>query len=443
MAIVLPTLQSVTERARSICDSVTGLNFRLQEATQRTEALYKDGIELVKSEVANRPTLKNEVVSPVLDALNTIVASPALQHQQPFHQSLSRAYRVFVELTWHQCWRQNDRPSFASTKEEIITKCSLIKSTLTKDQAEAIFEYSCAKQAGKCLTPSEGVWRKYVGHILELGGAAEGKSVFGVLKSLLALGTDLEKEWIRGWYFPVYQLRWEATRIKTPKDFGDIITPHLQRKFFEEGDQYTQCLATIFRDLIKNPEVDAQTKKIAAQGFIDLLRLEENDRISRLVTSVYERVKHPRKVEKKLEYFVIKSDRYWLTRFMILHYIDELNKEPSTKTLLADAVKALLTVQKQSKIPSEKLAIREKLNSLAAEDKEVAALIEKCRAFLGVRGGSEADIKQTEEDLERYLNEKKDITEESQRHDWAQTVLPILEDLDRAEQEYLAKLQQI
>ncbi|MBS0648386.1 MAG: hypothetical protein JSS10_04070 [Verrucomicrobia bacterium] len=443
MANILPTLQSVTEKARGICDSVTGLNFRLPEATQRTEALYKDGIELVKSEVANQPTLKNQVVSPVVDALNSIVASSALQHQEPFHQSLSKAYRVFVELTWHQCWRQKDRPTFASTKQEIIDKCSLIKSNLTKDQAEAIFEYSCARQAGKCLTPSEGVWTKYLGHILELGSAAESKSVFGVLKSLFALGKDLEKEWVRGWYFPVYQLRWEATRITNAQGFGEVITPQLQKTFFEEGDQYTQCLATVYRDLIKSPEVDVPTKKIAVQGFIDLLRLEESDRVSRLVTLVYERFKHPRKVQKKLEHFVIKSDRYWLTRFMILQYIAELKQEPSFKVLLTDTITALLTVQKKSKVLSEKQAIREKLDSLAAEDKETATEIEKCRAFLGVRGGSEAQIKQTEETLQRYLKEQNDITEESQRHEWAQKVLPVLEELDKAEQEYLTKLQQL
>ncbi|MBS0648394.1 MAG: hypothetical protein JSS10_04110 [Verrucomicrobia bacterium] len=438
------TLKTITETAQSIGTLMTRPNFDPPHAIEQSEILYREGIELVAKEVEGQPILKEDIVSSVVTELNELVAAENIQNHIPLHQTLSKVYHIFIEITWYQCWRQQQRPVFTTTIEKILNNCDRIRKNLPKDQAGIWFEYSCAKQAAKCLTPSETVWGKYIDILLSLGEHIQGKSIFGIIRDAIAIGVEVEKRWIKRWYLPIYQLRWSSTLVRTKRDFETLIGPQLE-KFQKEGGKYTLCLATIYRELIRNPAVEEEAKLLASKELAGLVQLQDDKSIaSNLANYLIKRLPHL----KPIKYLAIKADRYWPTRLMITQYAFELKKEGKLP-YIRETINALLTFQRKTRIEDERQAIQLQIEKLKAESTQTKELIEKCQAFLQAAGagimkaGQEKDVQETKVNRDRYLQEQKDIEEELKATEQAQPLLSELEELDKKEQEHLKELAEI
>ncbi|KIC71140.1 hypothetical protein [Candidatus Protochlamydia amoebophila] len=75
------------------------------------------------------------------------------------------------------------------TRDDIIKNSKEILGILPQEEVGARFEYRCAKQAAKCLTPVESIRKKLFEHFLNIGEAAQGISPFGIIK----MGVNLVK----------------------------------------------------------------------------------------------------------------------------------------------------------------------------------------------------------------------------------------------------------
>jgi hypothetical protein len=426
------TLQTITERAQGIHRSFTE-RFDIEHAKQEAEQLYQEGLQLVHAEVNGKPLLK-EIVSSVVFELNEVIPLGSIQHQVPLHQTFSKVYRVFIELTWYQCWRQRQQPVYSDYRDKIIANSNLVMTVLPEDQIGVRFEYSCAEQAAKCLTPSEKIWKKYLDHLLNLGEAAEGGSTFGIVKAFKALDTEAGKDWIQKWYLDIHPLRWISTRIRNMQDFNAMIVPELQ-KFKDKGGNYTLCLATIFMDLIKNPTVEDQVKIRAAMGFVDIFLLEDQDWISQILNGMLKKIPlNPIQKAAKRE------DRYLLTRTLILQSIEELVKE-GNYPYLEESIKALVTVQRKSIHADERRAIQLKLQELSREKAKFQQDIEEKEEYLESTGGEnrageEEEIQQVKEALQEAVKEQESIEQDFR-------TLESIEKTYREEQERLARIESL
>jgi hypothetical protein len=412
-----------------------------KSAEQEAQQLYQEGIQLVAMEASGKPIANGDALL-IAHKLNDVIATNGIEHQLPFLRAISKVYRIFLELTWTYSWRQNQMPVHTDTRDKILQSADRMITLLEGHQAEieTQFEYRCAKQAAKCLTPSEKIWNKYLDHLLNLGEAAQGLSVFGIIKAFKTLVIDTGKDWIQGWYPDVQQLRWLSTRIRTVQDFNDIIVSELPR-FKEKGGKYTLCLATIFMELIQNPIVEEGVKTRAATGFADLFRLEDRDRVSRFLNHALKKV--PIKPVKEA---AKKEDCYLLTRALILEYIEKLVKEGRYPHLnLQECVRTLVTAQKQTVHESERKAIQLKLHELGREKAEIQKFIKETKEYLEStrgesRAGEEEEIQQAKEELQKAVEDQESI---EQKFRTLESIEPAFEEVYREEQERLAKIESL
>ena len=421
------TLKVVTERAQAIHRALTD-EFDLDKATQEATKLYQEGIQLVHAQLNSKP-LFPEIASPVLFKLDEVVPLSTLQHQFSFHKALSKAYRVFAELTWYQCGMQKRSLTvYPEAKDALIDNSKKITKNLQKDDIELKFEYGCARQAAKCLTPAGGIWAKYLDHILNIGESAESLSVFGILKGIKDIAIDAQKDWIKGWYPDIHYLRWISLGVKTQQDFEKFIAPE-PAHFKQKGGKHTLCLAVVCKELIQNPQVEEDVKKLACECLVDLCKLVDKDRKTNILNGIKKRID-----AKPINKLAKKEDRYWLTRCLILQYAEEFVKSKSHPELTSKIIEALEAVKTSH--ADEKQAIQGKLKELRGKVEENQEFIDARKAVLeptmGEEGLSEAEAQTVRKEMDEATQENKEIETEIK-------VLIAIEELNDEEQKLLAE----
>ncbi|WP_148300672.1 hypothetical protein, partial [Candidatus Protochlamydia sp. R18] len=368
----VPDLISLTNSASSISSYLKGGKINFSLAEQEANKLYQEGIKLVISEVNKKPII-DEIVSPVVITLSENFSSTLTltQHVFTLHRHLSKAYRIFIELTWHQCSRHGV-PTMNETRDDIIENSKGILRILPKEEVGARFEYRCAKQAAKCLTPVESIWKKLFEHSLSIGEAAQGISPFGIIKNGIELSKDVRKEWPAEWYFYIHDLRWLSANIRTEGDFKNIIEKKIEN-LQGKGKQYTICLALIFVDLIKNSEVTNKVRELASKGLADLFVLRDRDRVSKLTKFALK--KYPN--FEFLQNIVKKADRYWETRSLIMQSLEELAKNADYEEYSNEIVGSLVKIQSETIHIEEQSTIQESLKVLKEKNKRLQEAIEE------------------------------------------------------------------
>ncbi|KIC74340.1 coiled-coil domain-containing protein [Candidatus Protochlamydia amoebophila] len=388
------TLRSVTEGADRIHGYLKDGQFDHENATKEANDLYQKGVKLVIAEVQKNLSIKDSVF-PVVKALNDIILDDKTYTLSSFHQSLSKVYRIFIELTWYQCYCQRSWQTLNKTRDSIIENSKNIISVLPKNEISTRFEYRCAEQAAKCLKVVESFWKKSPEHILNIGESAEGTSFFGIIKGFQGFIKDARNDWVHEWYLYIHELRWLSANIKTQEDFKNIIGVRL-KNFQEKGNKYTICLALIFVDLIKNPEVTENVRKLAAKGLADLFIIREHGDIIAYLAKLLSQVKFTEKA-------AIKADRYWKTRFLIMQSLEELAKDPAYKEYIRVTADRLANkVHHNQRIHiEEKEQIRKKLESLQGKNEEIQESIEQTQSKLTAR---KKDKQRSDDHIQQSFN---------------------------------------
>lgn len=385
------SLQAVTENAQEIRRLLTE-RFDHKLATERTEKLYQTALLIIRGQCENK-ALFPEIVSPVVSILNDVICLESIQNLDPLLRALGKTYRVFVELAWYQCWHQKQRLTHSETVEKIRDNCSLMQAILPKDEFLARFEYSCTEQALRLLKPTENIWFKYLTLIPKAGAAGANLSIGESLEILKQLMEFVQRDWLKSWYPEVHYMRWMSACVRTVATFNEAMGIRIEQ-FLKEGKKYTECLAIIYMDFIKDQSLVGDFRQFAAKQLSDLLLLEDREQISRafsiisakstkpdelnrFVSKLKEQAKStsaklkrldhsfkekihykkgsldtfkalPRKVSR--EFTLVfnkvaqKADRYWSTRGMIMSQLVELHKEERYCEYLRPCIESLNVV---------------------------------------------------------------------------------------------------
>ncbi|WP_213105197.1 hypothetical protein [Candidatus Protochlamydia amoebophila] len=395
----VPDLNSLTNSAYSISSYLKDGNFKVSLAAQEANNLYQEGIKLVVSEVNKKPII-DEIVSPVVITLSEIFSSKLTQHAFILHRHLSKTYRIFIELTLHQCSRHGSVPITNETRDDIIKNSKEILCILPKEEVGARFEYRCAEQAAKCLKVVKSFWKKSPEHILNIGEAAEGTSFFGIIKGFQGFIKDAKNDWVHEWYPYIHELQWLSANIKTKEDFKNIIGARL-KNFQEKGKKYTICLALIFVDLIKNPDVAENVRELAAKGLADLFIIREHGDIIAYLAKLLSQVKLTEKA-------AIKADRYWKTRSLIMQNLEELAKDPAYKEYIRVIADSLANKVQHNQLIhiEEKERIQKRLELLQDENEEIQKSIEQIQSKLTAR---KKDKQRSDDHIQQSFNKHNEM----------------------------------
>lgn len=360
MALIAASISSATVGANQLKTLLTGNSFDVKTAKSIAKRLYQDGIQFVQGELANHPP-EGEAIS-VVTALAEVVSLPSIQLNFSLHKALSKAYRIFIELTWHRCFEQKLKV-FSDTRKILIENSEKLIANLPADRQAVKFEYECAKQAAKVLTPAQGFWEKYItiglsmAHGVKTGDTGAVSSIPGVLLGFKELLKSAGSDWVEGWYPDIYALRWSSTRVKTPDDFNKILVPQFNT-YREKGEEYTLCFAVIFRELAKS---DGELRSVAIGHLIQLLTLEDNESLPKLCMEL----SLVQKIAKKI-------DIYWETRSLTILYLGKLGQKPKYSLYRHQMIEALESLSRKTKYSKEQTQvhqtaqeIRKQLNTLA------------------------------------------------------------------------------
>ena len=274
----LISLQAVTESAQEIRCLLTE-RFDHNLATERTEKLYQTALLIIRGLCENE-ALFPEIVSPVVSILNDVISLESIQNLDPLIRVLSKTYRVFVELSWYQCWQQKQCLTHTETIEKIRANCAQVQAILPRKEFLARFEFSCTEQALRLLKPTENIWLKYLTLIPKAGSAGANLSIGEGLEILKQVIQFAQRDWLKSWYPDVHYMRWMSACIKTVGAFNETMGMRIER-FLKAGKKHTECLAIIYMDFIKDQSLAHGLRQFAAKQLSDLLMLEDREQISR------------------------------------------------------------------------------------------------------------------------------------------------------------------
>lgn len=312
------TVRLMTESAQGIYKCLTD-HFDTDQAKKKLKELYRNGIEVLQREFTRTSVLDSDVV-PVMLELNKTVALETLHHHF-LHRKLCKVYRIFIEIVWIQCYLKGDeQPIWTKTRNRVREDSENILSVLPKRAVEAEFEYACAREAAKCLSPSETFWFKYIGQAAAIAAAIKEMNVSDIWTALKPLIQDYKEDWIQGWYLDIQHLRWLSAIVTTVSAFKKAVTKEEINACIEQGGHSSTGLVLVFIGIIKNPHADPTLKDLVFHGDQDFCGLKRMIDLEHK-HSLLDYLKHPTEIFRVIAQ---NPDRYWKTRTLAMQQLQRL-----------------------------------------------------------------------------------------------------------------------
>ncbi len=270
------TLQGAIEKAHQITNMISDRKPD-EDVRKLAQELYMDAVEMIVAELEGNPVLPDEkTVHPIIEDLHSVLEKRGYQSFIELQRTLSKIFRVFIEISWYQSWRiginnKEEKVRVAdSFRDELINTAKLIKTILQNrnDVTGARFELRCARQAAKRLEPSTDLWKQYTLHVVKLAAAGGDRNMTAIWDALKPLLQDLERDIPYGWhiwYQQAHIMRWEATRVQSVEDFQEKVANHIPR-CKNQGDNLSLCLSIVLTELIKKPHLNTEVKRRALYG---------------------------------------------------------------------------------------------------------------------------------------------------------------------------------
>lgn len=400
-----PTMDCMIELANNITGYIK--KQQLDQAKTDLEKLYELGIQLVRNEVLPEKKITIGIVSPVVITLNEI-AWNLIQHNSPFHRTLSKTYRLFMELTWFQCWKNGQRNTFSETKDKIIKCIEQVLSTLPKQFIDVRFEYDCAYAAAKCLDVPEQMFelRKTAPLVVALftagtTGAVSANIVVKCFDSMKYLVTNLSQEKPDMWFLDVHYLRWLSTIVFENERFFPFYK-EIEKFIAKKNPHQNLCLATIFLDLMKSKDTKDGVKKLAVEELINLLGTEDQKGIVHYALGTWTNSEFLQSIAKQW-------DSYWEARALIIENINAILIEDHFIIPIIDVL-----VEKLSSVyQSEKEGARIALSTLKTRYSDNGELIDYLEGeLIPGRGAAEVITEEFKQQLQEAFDKSKDVQNE-------------------------------
>ncbi|MBS0648937.1 MAG: hypothetical protein JSS10_06925 [Verrucomicrobia bacterium] len=312
------TVRLMTETAQDIYKCLTK-HFDTDQAKKKLRELYRNGIEILQREFTRTSLLDSDVV-PIMLELNKTVALETLHHHF-LHRKLCKVYRIFIEIVWIQCYLKGDeQPIWTKTKNRIREDSENILSVLPKRAVEAEFEYACAREAAKCLSPSEAFWFKYISQAAAIAAAIKAMDISDIWIALKPLIQDYKEDWIQGWYLDIQHLRWLATIATTVSAFNKTVSKEEIKACIEQGGHCSVGIVLVFIEIIKNPHAEPALKDLVFHGNQDFCGLKHMIDLEHK-HGILDYLKHPTEI---LRAVARNPDRYWKTRTLAMQQLQRL-----------------------------------------------------------------------------------------------------------------------
>lgn len=337
-----PTLQGMTELAQELYRGLTE-KFDTDGSIEKAHKLYQQGRELIQGEIQEKPVIK-EIVSPVVITLSTVLSLDTIQHQYRLCHHLSKTYRIFMELSWYQCWRQQEIETYNSTRDALINTAEKVATILPPDQIATKFELRCAEQGARCLFPAESVWKTILGSLASAAEAVVGVNAPSFFSAIKEIFIQCAGRLVDSWYLQIYPWRWQSELITTVQEFESLITPAVIQKCLDEGHKHAVCLTMLFMNIIKkNPQ----------GGPLGLLAFNGNGKRIGLVHLLNYRNTDTFTLERLGQVFG-KPDRFGSSRLLTLQYLLRMSKKDKYKAYKEASNKALVLRKEEWNKKSQK-----------------------------------------------------------------------------------------
>ncbi len=412
VVVSLPTIQSMTKWAREAHEAITGQEGLIRDKAQRAlETLYSQGMRVVRAEVEGTPLpefVKDTTVYAVLQDLDTLVSFEGIQHETSLQRTLSKVYRLFTDLTWAQCWRQVQRPVWTETRDRIIANADRMLKVATSEEMR--FEYRCAEQGAKCLTPADSEWLPFAESAFKmLKGAAE-KSPGDVYEGLKGVMKWFVKNLVHDWYMKTWDVRWLVAQANTVEEFQTKTIQKVFTQYIEEGmdrgNEYAQGIVMIFMDALRRQEATTELKDRLFFGngaFPGMLSLLETEKVGTLNEFLH----HP---------IGVWVDRFKKARRLSMEFLTELAAtQPRYRQKSIAALKSrldYLTPQTRPRYRQEKLQNQQALFQLQDQIQDLARREEELlneSIDLNARQGATdvtADLERVNKELQKVGTQK-------------------------------------
>lgn len=429
-----------------------------KRATEECKKLYQQSLQVIAAEINKKPLLQEEEILPIITEIDNTLECKGYQDSIPFLRTISKVYRIFIELRWYKPWMSaQEMPVFDEVRDGFIEKTSQLETLLSrrKNCSDIIFELKCAQRAAMRLTPSEALWKKYTKHALKMGAAAVDRSAIDTLEALRKFAQDLQQDcpekWST-WYQEVHLMRWHAISLQSEQEFDQKIPVETCLK---KGGNRSLGLAKTVMYLLKHPENTA----VKDRSFTVLTKLAIKEKIPGLQEIVY----HPKELINKV---LLKPDRFGETRLLCMRYLFEiaLNKKGRDpyKQYQLNSAKLLKDRAEHLKIHQGRKKYQEEIEEINTKTEE----IEKSKAASANRRDAiEPQIEQLEnqtknpdvivefenpeeaiaewERLDELVEEKeKEVKELKEKVTLVETLEETLKKQEKTEQEYLETLLQ-
>ncbi|MGR3973927.1 MAG: hypothetical protein QRY72_05120 [Candidatus Rhabdochlamydia sp.] len=305
------------------------------------EDLYLEGVKLVTAEVQSAP-LTQTVLTQVVTALSDKIEWKNFESRYDIHTSLSKTYRIFLELVSHKSFFKTSEVS-PQTKQELLTRAEENLHYIPQKRPSIRFEYECSLEAAKLLKISQGVLQNYGTTVASFAANTIAFTAFTVatvaapgphaallvnaaavtfssaMNDIKDFVGKVDRNWARSWYSDVRQLRWNATAIRTLANFTQVINP-IYTDFIAKGNQYTLGLAATYIDIIQNPAIDDDVKIEAAQSFLALGHLKDGNVFDKYLNFKEKSVTNKAPLDE-----IKRFDKYFPTRLFVYEYIKKVD----------------------------------------------------------------------------------------------------------------------
>ncbi len=314
-------LLSLTQRTCSMYEMLEKKPISAHDTDELIGQLVEFGNEVISNKVAGEQNeFKSEFTLLTLKIIN-ILSLDSIQHSDNLKYQLSKAARIFVEITMFQN-HEHKRNVYKETKDEIIRQLAQVKSTLPKTEVGTVFETECCLAAAELLGYEEGLFTntaKNLGSSL-LKGTIEAIASLSPGTLVTSLLDTLKKscEGVGGsWYPDAWEVRWRLTNLTQKNDFDQVCKEcigsieHIKSK----GRHFSLCLTEMFLEILQNPKAEDALKtrvfegiNSEAPGLLHLADLSSSS-ITHLLSGW------------------ILHDKFWNTRYRVVEHLNSLSKE--------------------------------------------------------------------------------------------------------------------
>jgi len=383
----------------------------------------------------------------VVVALNSALKENSEIHQNNLllHRVLSKVYRIFVELMWFQCQLNGDGLTSSDTKQDIFVLTHKMASILGKNEIQSKFNYLCAQEAAKHLTPpNEDIIRKYTGNLFALAESLSEQSIFSFATAFLKLAQDIDQDWARDWYKDVHFMNWIIIPLKTVPSLDiafveTILAINLGIKDLRtKNRQYTICLAHILTKFLLHPRADQEVRKKSLEQLAILLNLKEKGLRTKVLNAIKQHYT-PQLIISIAE----NQDQYLKTRRFARQCLEKISRNP----ICQEYFPQIGIIKQQSIKPLKEIIIAQK-SIMKTKNKDIQnqkintaeqISIEENKPI--TRGGKSIDTEETIKKLKEDF-EKKSAKEKRIKGEYKQ--LGILQnwitDIDTEESQYLQEI---